>query len=97
VEPLDEEQCVVLIYVLCDKAIENPKIWDQCMKEMQRHIGEGNFDYYNVYTIMKSMGMHTHLCAVFAEYLVGKGYDSDELRELGQKRAIKFIDCMSLS
>jgi len=30
-----------------------------------------------------------------AEYLVAKGYDSDELAALGTRRAIKFIDCFS--
>lgn len=87
----------MLVNILCDKIIESPKCWEVLMKEMERHIKESNFDYRHVYTIVKSMGMRTQLCAIFAEYLVCKGYDSDELRELGLKRSIKFVDCMSLS
>ena len=37
------------------------------------------------------------ITAVLVDYLVGKGYDSDELSELGKKKAIKFIDLMSQS
>lgn len=35
------------------------------------------------------------LCGPVAEYLVGRGYDSDEIAELGTRRAIKFIDSFS--
>ena len=41
--------------------------------------------------------MSTPLCEMVAEYLVSLGYDAEELADLGPKRAVKFIDYMSLS
>ncbi len=32
-----------------------------------------------------------------ADYLVSKGYDAEELSKLGIRRAVKFIDILSLS
>ena len=43
------------------------------------------------------MGHRAPITSILVEYLVGKGYDADELAELGVRRVIKFIDMLSRS
>lgn len=47
--------------------------------------------------MIKTIGLRAPLCELVAEYLVTLGYDSEELAGLGTKRAVKFIEFMSLS
>ena len=56
---------------------------------------EQTLDYEGVYRIAKCIGAKVPITSVLVEYLVGKGYDSDELAALGKKRAIRFIEWMS--
>ncbi len=52
---------------------------------------EKEVDYESIYPIVKHAGPVMKIANEVAECLVGQGLDSDELANLGTKRAIKFI------
>jgi hypothetical protein len=49
------------------------------MTELNRNLEDQAFDYKQIYLIAKHVGLRTKIAAVLVEYLVSKGYDSDEL------------------
>jgi hypothetical protein len=61
------------------------------------NFNQEKFDFADLYSIVK----HTHLMMkisnLVAEYMDRVGYDHVEIEELGVRRAIKFLDFMSLS
>lgn len=65
------------------------------MNELQRHLENKTLNYEHIYKCVKLCCNVVALCKPVAEYLVGRGYDSDELAALGTRRAIKFIDSFS--
>lgn len=70
-------------------------LWTVCMAELNRNMSEQMYTYNQIYKIAKHVGPRTPITSILVEYLVGKGYDSDELAELGLRKAIKFIDMLS--
>jgi len=49
------------------------------MKELNRNLEAQEFDYKQIYQLAKYLGLRAKIASVLVEYIVSKGYDSDEL------------------
>lgn len=93
--PID--QLVGLIEVLSQRNFKSEPIWKHVSQQVAFHLKAQTFNYAECTELVHHLGLRVPLCEVIAEYLVSKGYDSEELGDLGLKRAFRFIQDMSLS
>jgi hypothetical protein len=77
--------------------IATDKLWQIAVQEIKTHFEEKTLDYEQIYQIVKYAHVKVCIMNTACEYLVSKGYDSDDLYDLGLKRAIKLINYLALS
>jgi hypothetical protein len=75
---------------------QGERVWKQLFEEYQSNLGKLKYDHYQLY---KTFVCFCHLLTAgnqlaepVIESWVKMGFDSDELVELGPKRAVKFIE-----
>jgi len=73
-------------------------VWQLLIKKFQVYLKEDNIDYMHIYYLVRALSETFQLEESFfsdlIEYIVEKGYDSDELIQLGRKQSIGFIESL---
>lgn len=102
--PLDE--LMAQLVALSLKRCRNQEIWEPLLSDLEKIIGRGGFNMLNVYHLLRSLSavdlLEEDLTRGMVNYLVKKGYDSDDLLELsskkgGYRRAVHLIWIISES
>lgn len=82
----------------------NDKLWGYLVKDLDYHIELGAINNLQVYGLMRSLHavglLNSELSRSLVDYMVKKGYDSDDLMNMstkkgGYRRAVQFICLVS--
>ena len=95
------ETVVSMFQSLAIQKCNDHLIYQHILTDLDHHITQGTVSIYQVFSVMRSLKKLSLLNATFTNrfvlYIVSKGYDSDDLLLLGNRRTIQLLCIVSQS
>lgn len=93
---LDVDELATLMDIASQRYVYNDTIWESISSDFQINVEKGLCANSHIYTMVnaltrKSLPNGPGIVSQLVDYLVHKGYDSDDLSTMGKRKSVNFI------